>query len=327
MAQRLPQAIQNQLDAAEAVLTKANTPPADPTAAQPTPPAITPQPAASDAPPDQQPAALQTPPAQPATDWEQKYRTLQGVMNSQMPKLQQSNKDLEAKVNELLATVEKLKTPAPAPAPAAPPVDTSKDNDEFGKDLVEMVQRQVRAYTASITARFDAFTADTATRLDKLEVGVTATTEKVAQTDEDLFFSRLTAAVPDWEAINADESFLMWLGEVDPVYRLPRQAALDRAQRGKDHAGAAAVFNAFKALKQTQQKSPAPMKQVLDGQVSPSGTQANAVPTPSAKETFTAAQVETFYRELAQKKWADRAREAKAMEDRINAALAEGRIR
>lgn len=331
MAQRLPRAIQAQVEAADQLMAQQGQPeqPAQ-TPADPQPP-VEPAPVVQATPEPTTPAA---PAADPAPqDWESqlraaesRYRTLQGMFNSQVPQLQNENKALKAKLSELGEAVEKLtKRPDETP-PATPPVDTSKDNDEFGRDLVEMVQRQVRAYTASITSRVDAFIAETAKRLDALEGGVKVATEKATVTAEESFYARLTQAVPDWEVVNATEEFKMWLMEIDPVYRAPRQAALDRHHQNLDVAACAAVFNAFKALKPAA-PAPAPMKQVLQTQISPSGTGAAPAPTAPQKEVFTAQEVEKFYREVAQGKWRDRAKDAAAMEARINAALAEGRIR
>jgi hypothetical protein len=126
--------------------------------------------------------------------------------------------------------------------------------------------------------------------------------------------------VPNWEEINTNDAFLAWLGEVDPVYGQPRQAALNAAQQALNSDRAANVFKAFMAtLPQTPKSNP------VDKQVSPKAA-ASTAPTPTEKPVISQKQVTDFYNEVAKGKYRGREQEAARIEAAINAAMAEGRI-
>lgn len=319
----LPPHLQQQLDDANATLAAMNKPP-EPPAPEPNP-----EPQAEPAPVDPEPAPAPTEPAptaptepqaqtQPQPDvWEHKYKTLQGLFNREVPTLQGKVKDLEAKlqtaVERLNAAADAQAAQAAQPAPADP-----KDVENFGQDLVEMVNRVSQQSLANAAKLFDQ-------RLAQLESALQGTTQTVAVNAEQAFFDRLTKAVPDWEQINANQSFLGWLGEVDPILGQPRQAALDHAQQTLNSDRAVAVFKAFMAtLPQAPQTKPS---SPVDKQVSPKGSAASAPPQQNQPKVWSQQEVISFYE--AKRKGDFRGREAdmQALEAAINLAMAEGRIR
>lgn len=306
----LPQSVQAQLDAANALLATANTPPqpAEPQpqeVAQPAAPAPVAQPA---------PPAATAPAPAPAPDvWEQRYKSLQGIHRSQTEQFQQ--------LQQRLSALEAARTAAPTPPAEAPkPPVNPKDVEAFGLDMVEMVQRLVDQNLTQarqvIAQSFDALNA----QIEALAAKIDGTSQHVAKTAEDLFFDSLTKQVPDWAAINEHEGFLRWIAEVDPLYNLPRQAALNDAQAKGDANRAAAVFRAFLS---TVAKPAAPGPTESPTPRSTGG----APPAPSsAKPTYSSAEVQAFYNDV--RRGAYRGNEPLRLqrEAQYNAAMAEGRI-
>ncbi len=316
----LPRAVQRQVEQAEALLAQANSP--EPEQQAPTEPTAPTETAEQVEPTAQAPAPVPAPAAAPADDvWERKYKTLQGLFNAEVPKLQSQNKELAAKLHDAIERMEKLaQQPAKVEPPPAPSVDP-KDVDDFGQDLVEMVQRQVRSVLGGVAQKMDAVVGDFEKRIALLEQAVKGATQTAAVTAEEVFFSKLASVVPDWEQINADERFLAWLAEVDPVYGQPRQAALSAAQQSLDANRVAAVFNAFKALTPAKPKADPLAKQVSPRAAAPAPT------TPVEKPVFTQAQIQKFYLDVAQRKYLGREDEMQQIEAAINQAIAEGRVR
>lgn len=318
----LPRALQEQLDQANATLAAMNTAPEPPAPADPAPEPqaqVAPEPAPEPAPaaPEPQPTPEPQAQTQPQPDvWEHKYKTLQGLFNREVPTLQGKVKDLEAKLQtavERLNAAADAQTAQAAQAVAADP----KDVENFGQDLVDMVNRVSQQSLTQVAKLFDQ-------RLAQLESALQGTTQTVAVNAEQAFFDRLTKLVPEWEQINANQSFLGWLAEIDPILGQPRQAALDQAQQSLNSDRAVAVFKAFMA---TLPQAPTKPSSPVDKQVSPKGSAASAPPTPNQPKVWSQQEVISFYE--AKRKGDFRGREAdmQALEAAINLAMAEGRIR
>jgi len=305
----LPRSIQAQVEQANAALEALNKPPEAPAEppAPPAPIALDPPPAEPQEPSPPEPAEPPAPAPQPDV-WEHKYKTLQGLFNREVPTLQNRVKELESKLSEVLNKVAE----APKPSEQQPQVADPKDVENFGSDLVDMVQRTAERMFGAAAKQFDQ-------RLAQIEQALQGTTQTVAATAEQAFFDRLTKLVPEWEATNVNEAFLAWLAEVDPILGQPRQTALNAAQQRLDAERAAAVFKAFASTQ------PAPKANTLDKQVSPRGN-ATPAPTPTQKPVYTEAQIAGFYDSVRRGEYRGREQEAAQIEQMINLAIAEGRV-
>lgn len=318
---QVPKQVQANLDAALAIEqairdgnTAANDSPQPLTA---DPPALTAQPAPASPAPAPQPSPT-------AEDFEQKYRTVLGKYNAEVPRMAQAIREAAARedatkrrLDELTAELERMKTAKPQEKPAANP----KDVEDFGLDLVAMVQRQCELQISSlmqvIEGRVIAFDA----RLTAIEQQVSGVSERTDTTLQGQFYATLEKLVPDWETVNKDHRFLAWLAEVDPIYGAARQAALEAAHAALDVQRVANVFATFKAA------HPTPKPQSLENQVAPSSVSAQAPTAPESKPFITQAQVSAFYTARAQGRYRGREAEADAIEAQINQALTEGRVR
>lgn len=308
----LPRSIQAQVEQANAALEALNKPPETPQEppAPPAPIALDPPPAEPQEPSAPEPAEPPAPAPQPDV-WEHKYKTLQGLFNREVPTLQNRVKDLESKLSEAIERLNKA-ADSQKPSEPQPQVADPKDVENFGSDLVDMVQRTAERMFGTAARQFEQ-------RLAQIEQALQGTTQTVAATAEQAFFDRLTKLVPDWEATNVNEAFLAWLVEVDPILGQPRQVALQAAQQRLDAERAAALFKAFTATQ------PAPKASTLDKQVSPRGN-ATPAPTPTQKPVYTEAQIAGFYDSVRRGEYRGREQEAAQIEQMINQAIAEGRV-
>lgn len=320
----LPRSIQQQLESADAILAKTNTPPQDqaPTSAPaPAPDAPADQPPV-DATPAPTPAPAEppaAPPTQQSVDWEHKFKTLQGLFNAEVPKLQTQVKTMSQQLKD---ATEALERAAKQPEqPAQQPTDT-KDADAFGADLVEMVQRQVRAQFAPVATKLETQLGMLIKRLDGVEQALAGTSGTAQATAEEIFFSRLDEAIPEWEQLNVSQPFLDWLAQVDPVYGQPRHAALKSARDALDARRVIAVFKAY------QDSLPkAPKVDPLAAQVTPrSSAAAPTQQAPKQKPTISEREVSAFYHDVATGKYRGNEQLMAQREAEINLALAEGRI-
>lgn len=313
----LPRQVQQQVEAAEALLAGTNQPQPTQTEAP-----ATPEPAVQSEPPAQPAAPAPAPQANQDETWERRYKTLQGLFNAEVPKLQTQVKDLSAKYQEAIERLENVAKQQETQArPDQQATANPKDIEDFGSDLVEMVQRQTQHVLGSVAQKLDGVVANFEKRLAQVEQALKGTSQTVAMTAEEMFFSKLAQVVPDWEQINSNDAWLAWLGEADPVYGQPRQVALDAAQKSMDVNRVAAVFNAFKGtLPKTPKTNP------LEKQVSPKAA-ASAPPVPTDKPTFTEQQIAAFYKDVALGKYRGRDADVARTEQMINDAIADGRVR
>lgn len=314
----IPKTVQRQLDAAEATqqavaqgaetqnedvvtdIRQLETPEPTPVAA-PTP---TPAPTAP------------TPPA--SESLEHKFRTLQGMWNSERAQ----NKALESQLSQLSNQVQSL-VAAAAAKPAEPPAQAQpdpRDAAQFGEDMVEMVQRYVNRALDTMRSDISSVAANLDKRVKALESQVTGVSQKTEMTLEQAFYGALDQAVPDWRQINADERWLAWLGEVDEVYGAPRQLALETAHQRSDAKRVIAIFNQFKAAQAARPK--------LESQQTPSSTgqQAPVAQAAPAKRMVSQKLVKQFYDDLAKGRYRGREEESLRLQAEIDMAAAEGRI-
>lgn len=302
---------------------------AEATAAAVAPPATPsePQPPAEPATPE--PVA----PAAPAVDPElealkQRFASLEGKYRAEVPRLQAANKDLQTRLDAAHAALEAVRTPTPPAAPQAPLV-TEKDTETFGADLIDLISRKAEELWAPREAAFKAENEMLRRKISEFESSVTTVVKSQEVSAHEIYISKLTAAVPDWEAINVDPGFLAWLGEADPMSGLTRQQYIDNAYRAGDVERTAVIFNAWKtkvAAAQPPPTTPA-SKTEIQRQVEPGKSKSSPV-TPVADPNtriWTTDELEKFYAEVRAGK-VPSAEQAK-VEAEIDLAVATGRIR
>ncbi len=257
----LPNQVQAALDAADATLAAANAgngeqPAEDVFAAaeqpQPEPQVEQPQPVA----PEPQPVVRDEP-------WEQRYSVLRGKYDSEVPQLHKRVHALESDLQAAIARLDQATQAQQAPAKHA--VDP-KDVENFGEDLVSMVDRVAKTSMSQAAKDFAAKTAAMEAQIAAMTEQLKGTSTQLAVTAEQSFFDRLSKEVPSWAQINADKGFLSWLAEADPVYGVPRQQALAAAQQRLDADRVAAVFRAYTGPAKPQLKA-----DPLASMVSPKG--------------------------------------------------------
>ena len=268
-------------------------------------------------------AAENPPPAPaPADDWQQKYKSLQGMFAQKTGELQAQNKQYESQLTLMQRQIDALaqvkKQDEAKDKAAADP----KDVENFGADLIEMVQRYAEKVFQSMATQFGGKATELDGRIAALEQQVTGVAHRTNTTLEQQFYATLNTLVPDWEQVNQDPRWLSWLSESDPVYGAARQAALDGAHQQMDVQRVASVFKAFKSAHPVKPQSS------LANQVAPNGAAASSPTAPAARPILSSKFVEKFYNDVAKGKvYAGREAEVARIDAEINLAAHEGRIR
>ena len=245
-------------------------------------------------------------------DFEQKYRTLQGIFSANKAKLEQQVSERDAQVQELQRQIEAMKQ-AQNREPEVK-FGTDEDRANFGDDFVALVERGVQARTQEYRQE-----------ISQLKSQLEMMGGRLQQVDQSMEVSRHSALladmdtlVPGWREQNTDPAFLEWLDDVDPVFGAKRSEVLNDAIARHDSTRAAGVFKAFPGRGAQKPRQPS-----LAQQVSPSRGH-SASGHDNQPRVFTESSIAQFYDSWRRGLISDT--QAKAIEQEIEQAYASGRI-
>lgn len=240
-------------------------------------------------------------------DWQNKYESLRGKYDAEVPRMAYQLREAKRQMDELKAELEALKSQPAAPE-AIPQIDEYADRlrEDYGDDFVQSVQAMARKIVAD----------EMGSKVQPLMSEVTQIRQQDAQSKSERFWSDLDSKVSDWESLNADPKFLAWLGEYDPVAGMTRDDALKEAQRTLNSQRAAAIFQAFKGAAPAKQTS---RRESVQRQVAPGRTR--AAPPPAERPSYTPADFQRLQEEARQGLWRGREAEFTQREREIHEAL------
>lgn len=305
----LPKTVQAQVDAANAIIDSMNPPPPKLDAEGNPIEAPVNDPAADNTPPPE-PVIEGEPAPQPPADPDHKYKVLQGKYNAEVPRLQSQLRDagdliqeLRQRVNNTDSMLASMQAVAAAPSqpvtPSLPSGITEEERDQFGPDLIDVIER---VSAAKILPEVDSRLAPVDSRMSSMEQNAGHNAEVEARSNRDRVLQALAAAVPGWETQNEQPEFLTWLNEVDVYAGQPRGRLLTEAFQMHDSSRVIAIFKGFQTENAVVTPSiPAPLpaepQQKLDDLVAPGTpkTGTTSAPNESGKRVWTRKDISGFY--------------------------------
>lgn len=264
-----------------------------------------------------QPQAEPTQVVEPAKpNWEQKYRTLQGMFDAEVPRLHARNKELERQVQQLQQQIEALKQASKQEASVQDRLVSDSDVETFGEDLIDLQRRVAREVAMEFKKEIEELKAENA-RLNQL---IQQTGSRVG---EMTFEQQLRRAIPDFDVINNDPRWFAWLDEVLPDVGVPRRMFAQKAYEAGDVEAVKRFVDVFRG---TLAPSKSTRQTELERQVQPSRSNAAVQnPAPTAR-TYTTTQVEQMFNKVRDLNIKGKYDEAAKLEAEITAAFAEGRV-
>lgn len=262
-----------------------------------------------------------------SVEWEQKYKTLQGMYNTDVPRLNSANRDLNGRVEQLetlLGTLSKKDEKPKEPAPVEKLI-TEDDVKEYG-DSIDVMRRAAKEEVAGGLARVKELEAE----IDKLK-GVVPQVQQVQRqqktSSEQQFWNTLNRDVPNWNEINSNQDFQTWLLEIDPLTGMARQTYLEDAQKKLDATRVATFFSTYEQAtgnandaRETQSENSELVKQVAPGR----GRTGKSVA--GEGKTYSPNDIKKFFEDVRFGKYKGREDERGKKERDIFAAQQEGRI-
>jgi len=257
-----------------------------------------------------------------AAFWKQKYKTLQGMFDAEVPRLHAQLKESNARIESLEAASKQADDTSTEPTPVT--LVSDSDIDAFGPELVDLQKRVAKEVLMEAQKRWDAEKQQLLSEISQLKENVGTMGDSVRETAQDRFLSQLTAAAPTWEAVNEDSRFLKWLAVVDPMTGVSRQTLLDSASAELDVGRTSAIFNAF--INETKPAQKSKREQDLQRQVVPAKAGSAEVPDDStSSKIWTQKEIQDFYDGVVQGRIGSA--EAATIENEINMAMVEDRVR
>lgn len=262
----------------------------------------------------------------------QKWRTLQGMYNAEVPRLHAQNREMQGRMQQmeqLLATMSASRTQQPAQATPATVLVTEEDRNEYGEsiDMMRKVSREELIPVAQEIAAIKRI-------LSQLQMNVVPQVQSLAHrqavSSEQQFWNDLTGAVPNWRQVNDDADFQDWLLSVDPLSGISRQTILEDAQRNLDVARVANFFKTWNEMNGRANVAQNTNRQAtaseLERQVAPGKGRNTGTPAGNTAKTYSPEDIKQFFADVRQGTFKGREAERDRIERDIFAAQREGRI-
>ena len=265
----------------------------------------------------------------------QKWRTLQGMYNAEVPRLHSTNRELQSRVSQMEQLLSTLSAPA-SQAPnqmQAPVLVSDREKEEYGEslDVMRKVSREELVPMIGKLAALENAISQIATSLNTTVVPqVQRVAHQQAISSEDRFWNSLSNLVPNWQQINNDLEFQSWLLDVDPMSGMNRQVYLEQAQQNLDVERVASFFSTFsKATGKYQPTASAQSHRSaseLERQVAPGRGRGTNSPAGQTSRQYSPEDIKSFFNDVRQGKYKGREAERDRIERDIFAAQRDGRI-
>lgn len=319
---------------------------AEPPAPQPIPGTVTSlgnEPPPAPQPPTPQPPAPKTPIADagPGDTFEQRYKAeygrhmkLKDIVAQLTPRIEMlENRVVELTEENVRLRAQPPENPQPAPQPV--PEITEKDREEFGPEMIALMERIAKSTINPHLSGLQQLQQTTSTLSDRLQ----GTVQQQARSAQQAMMASLDAQMPEWRKVNLMPEFKAWLALRDRYSGAIRQKMLLDAWEQNDTPRVFEFFKGFvselaaTAPAEDDPPAPAPAPQPpkpgLESLAAPGRArqQAGAPPSPSEKQIITTADIKAFYADVRAGKYRGREQEQQQLEQELFLAQREGRVR
>ena len=252
--------------------------------------------------------------------FKQKYKTLTGKYDAEVPRLHQQVREMTEATKRLQEELKALKVEPTKPKEKVSLV-TDADRAEFGEELLDVQRRVAREVSQDYEGR-----------LEQQDVVIQKLEEKLQQTGNQVgevgFSQRLNQAVPDFPQIDNDERWVSWLNEHDPMLRGPRRV---QAQQAFDAGDVEAIAHYVSLWKETlaAPKAAKSNQAELEKQVAPNRS-ANSVRTQSTTQNskiYSPKDADRAWNKVRTLNTRGQYAEAEKLEADLSVAYIEGRVR
>ncbi len=263
-----------------------------------------------------------TSPTDVEAEFEQKYKTLRGKYDAEVPRLHSQVKDLTAKLTNLTESLS-AKPKEPTKPKEKVSYVTDEDRAEFGEELIEVQRRVAKEVSQDYEERLE----QQNEVIEQLQKQLKQTGTQVGEMS---FSQRLSQIVPDFAEIDNDERWVAWLNEHDPMLRGPRRDQAAAAFNAGDAEAVAHYVKLWKASLEPEVSNARETRQVeLEKQVAPnrSANSANTKSVGKDAKVYSEREIEAAWNRIRSLNTRHKYDEATKLEADITTAYLEGRVR
>lgn len=257
-------------------------------------------------------------------DWQQKYKSLQGMYNADVPRLNAENRDLSSRVSQLEGLLSTMQEPTQQSPAVVEKLITDDDVKEYG-DSISVMRKAAREEVAQEIAQLRQQIGQLQGVLPQVQQVQTQQKKSAEQT----FWSTIANEVPNWNDTNNDPDFQSWLLAIDPLTGINRQTYLEDAQKQLDANRVVSFFRTWEGetgKTSTAQVDRSAQQSQLQKQVAPGRSRNNGAKPSGQSRTYTQDDIKDFYTDIRKGKFKGRDQERGRIERDIFAAQQEGRI-
>jgi len=254
-------------------------------------------------------------------DFKQKYSTLRGKYDAEVPRLHQQVRDLTDQLGSIRKEMEAAKKVETEKPKEEVSYITDADREEYGDDLIDFQRRVAKEAAKEYEARFE----QQEKVIEELRKQVSSTGDQVGEMS---FSQKLNVLVPGFDQLDNDERWVAWLNEYDPMSRGPRR---DQAQSAFDSGDAEAVAHYVKLFRESvepvgQEKDSRQAE--LEKQVTPNrSSSTSASKSPAGSKIYSAAQMDRAWAKTRTLNTQGKYDEAAKLEAELTSAYMEGRVK
>lgn len=274
---------------------------------------------------NEQPALEEVKPADDSKevkdDFKQKYSTLRGKYDAEVPRLHQQVRDLTDQLQGIKNDMEAAKKVDSETSKEEVSYITDADREEYGDDLIDFQRRVAKEASKEYEGRF----AQQEKVIEELRKQVSSTGDQVGEMS---FSQKLNVLVPGFDQLDNDEGWVSWLNGYDPMSRGPRR---DQAQAAFDRGDADAVAHYVGLYRE----STVPVEQgknsrqaELEKQVTPNrSSSTSASKSLAGSKIYTSKQMDNAWAKTRTLNTQGKYEEAAKLEAELTSAYMEGRVK
>ena len=278
--------------------------------------------------PIEEPVAVEATPADDSKEevsesFKQKYATLRGKYDAEVPRLHQQVKELTDQMNAIREEAEAAKKVEAEKPKEKVSYVTDADREEYGDDLIDFQRRVAKEASQEYEDRFE----QQAKVIEQLQQQISNTGNQVGEVG---FSQKLNALVPGFDQLDNDERWVAWLNEYDPMTRGPRRDQAQSAFNSGDAEAVAHYVGLFReSINEPVANGKSDRQTELEKQVTPSRSASTVTNKSSSKDSrvYSEKELNNAWTKIRTLNTQGKYDDAEKLEAELTAAYMEGRVK